>query len=146
MPLKRRPRPREIEASRIILRDSKGNERIVLDAGGEDGHASICIVSAHARGNMQVHTQPNGSVVLSIGNEAMGGVLTLSAKGLTLRAQDGRLGIVVGPVVDGNDSVTVYRDGRPVWTSPAKRVSVSKSGRSKRRSSGGKTRSRSTGA
>ena len=128
------------------MRDSKGNERIFLDAGGEDGHASICIFSADGRGNMQVGTQPDGSVVLSFGNDAMGGVLTLSAKGLVLRAKDGRLGIVVGPVVDGNDRVTVYRDGRPVWSSPAKRAAASKSGRSKRRSSGVKTRGRSAGA
>jgi hypothetical protein len=118
MSKKRRPQPREIEASRLVLRDVSGKVRIMLDAGGDDGHASICIFSPDGRGNMQIGTQPNGAVVMSFGDKRMRGMLTLSTRGMVLRAQDGRLGVVVGPIADGQDNVTVYRDGRPVWASP----------------------------
>ena len=114
----RRPKPREIEGSRLVLRDASGKVRIMLDAGGDDGFASICIFSPDGRGSMQVGTQPSGAVVMSFGNERMDGMLTLSTNGMVLRAQDGRLGVVVGSVVEGQDVVTVYRDGQPVWASP----------------------------
>src|SRR5687767_7866063 len=113
MPRKRRRQPRrhqpretEIEASRLVLRDSSGTARLMLDAGGADGFASICIFSRDGSGSMQVGTRPGGAVVMSFGNDDR---LTISARGIVLRAQDGRLGVVIGPVVDGRDDVTVYR-------------------------------------
>ncbi len=120
MSRKRRPQLREIEASRLVLRDASGTVRIILDAGGDNGYARICIFAQDGRSNMQIGTQPSGAVVMSFGNDRVDGMLTLSAGGLVLRAQDGRLGVVVGPVVDGCDSVTVYRNGQPVWASPAR--------------------------
>jgi hypothetical protein len=115
----RRPQPREIEieATRLLLRDSSGKVRIMLDAGGEDGFASICIFSRVGRGSVQIGTQPGGNVVMSFGDKRLDDMLTLSTRGMVLRAPDGRLGVVVGPVVDGRDDVTVFRDGHPVWSS-----------------------------
>jgi hypothetical protein len=93
----------------------------MLDAGGEDGFASICIFSSDGRGSVQIGAQPGGNVVMSFGDKRLDDMLTLSTRGMVLRAPDGRLGVVVGPVVDGRDDVTVYRDGQPVWTSSGHR-------------------------
>ncbi len=119
MPRNRRKRPSEIEASRIVLRDNSGRPRIVLDAGGDDGSATFGIYSPDMRQSMSVTTQPSGAVVMSFGDQAFDGMLTLSTGGIVLRARDGKLGIVVGPIVDGEYSITVHREGQPVWKSPA---------------------------
>jgi hypothetical protein len=91
----------------------------MLDAGGDDGHAHISIFSSNGRSNMQVGTQPNGGVVVSFGNEQTDGMLTLSTNGVALREQSGLLAIVIGPLIDGQYNITLYRGGNPVWTAPA---------------------------
>src|SRR5215218_6684002 len=118
MPRKRRQPLREIEASRIILRDGAGNTRIILDAGGATGdYACIYIASKDGRNSMQVGTQPSGAVVMNFSTPELSGMLTVSGEGICLRARDGRLGVTVGRVLDGLDRVTVFEDGQPVWQS-----------------------------
>lgn len=140
MAQKRRPRPREIEASKLVLRDTRGKPRIILDAGGDNGHASICIFSSDGHGNAQIASQPSGAVVMSFGNENFDGMLTLSAAGFVLRARDGRFGVVIGPDADGRDRISVYQDGEPAWTSAASdevRRPHRPSGKRRRASNGG---------
>ena len=146
MPAKRKRRAKVLEASKLVLRDASGEPRIVLDGGddhkagasivlfdssgesrialdggGENGFANMLIKSPDWRGTMQVGTQPSGAVVMSFGNKDMDGMLTLSEQGITLRARDGKLGVVIGPIHGGEDIVTVYKHGKAVWKSPTKK-------------------------
>jgi len=109
----------DIEGSRIILRDAAGKIRILLDAGSENGFASINFFSQSGAESIEIGTQPGGAVVMSF-NHGVHGMLTVSATGITLRSADGRLGVTLGRIVDDSDSLIVYRDGRPVWRSPSK--------------------------
>jgi hypothetical protein len=107
MPRKRRRQLREIEGSRIVLRDGEGNVRIMLDAGGATGdYACIYLASKDGRNSMQVGTQPGGAVAMNFSTPELDGMLTVSGDGICLRARDGRLGITVGRVLDGMDRVT----------------------------------------
>jgi hypothetical protein len=130
----RRKRLPEIEASRITLRDSAGNVRIVLDAGGEEGFARINLLSKDGKNHVMLSSQPNGGVFLSFHqNVKPTGWLTLSAEGMCLTATDGTAAVTLGRIRGGTDSIVVYRDGRPVWRAPAevkrKPVSHRRSGR-----------------
>jgi hypothetical protein len=118
---KRRRPPRQIEASRIVLRDALGKVRIVLDAGGDNGFACINLFAKDGRNSVVVGTQPNGVVVMSFNDANLYGMLTLSRAGITLRSPDGRLAVSLGRIFDDTDSITVFRDGRPVWRSPSTR-------------------------
>lgn len=120
MPGKRKSKPKVIEASQIVLKDASGKARIVLDGGGDHGYAHILVASPDWRGSMQVGTQPSGAVVMSFGTKEMDGMLTISEGGIVLRARDGNLGVVIGPIVDGHDDIIIYRNGLPVWKSPSK--------------------------
>ena len=148
MPRKRRQRPpREVEASRIVVRDTKGRVRIILDAGGDDGFASVSLFAEDGRHSLWAGTQPGGAVVMSFGTPDFDGMVTLSAEGVALRARDGRLGVTVGRVYDGTDTVTVFRDGQPVWRAPATARSAETPTRARpRRRTGGKGHRGPTGA
>ena len=115
----RRKKSSEIETSRITLRDSMGNVRIVLDAGDEEGFASINLFSKDGGNHLMLSSQPGGDVFLSFHkNVKPTGWLTLSAEGMCLHATDGTTAVTLGRIRDGTDSVVVYRDGRPVWRVP----------------------------
>jgi hypothetical protein len=109
-----------IEAKSITLRDSKGNPRIILDAGSDDGFAGIELVS-NAGNKMTISAQPSGAVAMSFDEKNLfAGMLTISSAGITIRAKDGKLGISIGKVLkDGVDRVTVFQDGQVIWEEPA---------------------------
>lgn len=101
--------------------------RILLDAGGDNGFASINLFAKDGRNGVVVGTQPSGAVVMSFNDANLYGMLTLSAAGITLRSPDGRLAVTLGRIFDDTDSLTVFRDGRPVWRSPLTRRPKAKS-------------------
>jgi hypothetical protein len=108
-----------IEAKSITLRDSKGNPRITLDAGGEDGFAGIELIS-NAGNRITISAQPSGAVAMSFDEKNLfAGMLTISSAGITIRAEDGKLGISIGKVLKGGvDRVTVFQDGQVIWEEP----------------------------
>jgi hypothetical protein len=105
-----------IEAKSITLKDSKGNPRITMDAGGEDGFASIELISGSGN-KISLSSQPSGAMVMSFDEKEMfAGMLTVSSAGITLRAKDGKLGISIGKGLgDGMDRITVFRNDQVVW-------------------------------
>jgi hypothetical protein len=114
MPSKRRRPTRQIEASRIILRDAAGKVGILLDAGSANGFANINLFAEDGMNSVQIGTQSGGHVVMSFNDSKFHGMLTLSASGLTLRSSDGHLGVRLGRILDDMDSITVFREVRPV--------------------------------
>jgi hypothetical protein len=105
----------DIRARSITLVDVSGRPRIIMEAGGADGHAHISIFS-DTHGCFSISTQPNGAVVLRIDRHPMVGALTISEKGIVLRDPDGKLGVSIGDLHgEGVQQVTVYRNGQPVW-------------------------------
>ncbi len=106
-----------IEARSITLRDSKGRPRITMDAGGDDGFATISLIS-NTNQQIVLSAQPTGNVLLHFDQSPFVGVLTISPEGLSLRAKDGKLGITVGRILNDVDRVIVFKDGQIAWQSP----------------------------
>jgi len=107
-----------IEARSITLVDSKGEPRIILDAGGDDGYAHINLFSSN--NGLEISAQPDGAVLISFFGSPNIGKLTISDKGMLLLDHDGKLGISIGDIFeDGTQSVVVYKDGQSVWRSPS---------------------------
>lgn len=56
----------EIHANRVCLYDGEGNLRILLDAGKNDGFASVSLFGKD-RQMIQISVQPDGSVGIDLG-------------------------------------------------------------------------------
>lgn len=90
----------EISANRISLYDEKGNLRILLDAGGEEGFAAISLFGKD-RQRIQISVQPDGSVGIELGGNngktvAAVGVTAQNESGISLHNDQGELGTLLG--------------------------------------------------
>jgi hypothetical protein len=111
----------EITAKSLTLVDSSGKPRILLDGGGDTGHASIRLLSPTGP-SIQLSAQPSGIVAISLDQHGMAMALTIGPRGIIIRDTAGRLGVSIGdPFSDSGElvpSVTIYRDGQPVFSLP----------------------------
>jgi len=55
----------DITARSLTLVDAAGRPRIIMDAGSDDGHATLTVVSTTGE-RVEIAAQPNGTVALSI--------------------------------------------------------------------------------
>src|SRR2546429_2012715 len=125
----RAKKPRRITAQSIGLVDATGKTRILMDAGSADGYASICLFAKDGR-SIQISTQPNGALVIALHGKrclATFSVNTDEDGGLSIRDRRGRLGSTLGSVFDsGQHRLTLFRHGRPYWTTPRPRTRTKK--------------------
>ncbi len=106
-----------IEARSITLRDSKGNPRITMDAGGDDGFATITLIS-NTNQRIVLSAQPTtGDVIISFDRLPQIGTLSIHSLGITLRAPDGRLGVIMG-LIEGTERILVYENGQVAFEAP----------------------------
>jgi len=121
--------PKTITARLINLVDSEGKMRIVLDAGGSDSFASICLFD-RVGGAIQICSQPNGALVIGIAKKRSQAVFALGPKGdslLSLTDRKGRLGArIESSSKSGEHNVLLFKKGQICWSAlrskPAKRV------------------------
>ncbi len=107
-----------ITTTSITLVDSSGKTRMLLDGGGDTGCASINLFSPTGQA-VHIAAQPGGHVTLALDCKQVKLGITLGPCGLTIRDSKGLLGITVGdPFEDGTLSVTVFRDGQPIYSIP----------------------------
>src|SRR5947209_15093399 len=100
MPSPRTKRPKRITAQSIALVDAAGETRILMDAGGTDGYASICLFAKGGR-SIQISTQPNGMLVVALHGKRCLATLTINADedgALSIRDRRGLLGTTLGSV------------------------------------------------
>ena len=108
----------DITARSLTLVDAAGRPRIMMSAGGEDGYANLTIASTTGE-LVEISAQPNGTIALSFHHSPRTGLLTITKRGLNLRARDGKFAVTIGDMFDdGVERLTVYRDGQPVWEMP----------------------------
>ena len=107
-----------ITARSITIVDAAGRPRIMLEGGGEDGFATLTLVST-TREQIQLSAQPDGAVTLALGGPALHGRIIISDCGFDLRARDGKFAVTIGDFFrEGSDRITVHRDGQPIWSVP----------------------------
>src|SRR4051812_46494701 len=110
-----------ITAKSLTLVDSSGKPRVLLDGGGDTGHAAICLFSP-AGPSIQLTAQPSGIVGISLDQHGMAMALTIGPRDITIRDSVGRLAITIGdPFSESGTqipSVTIYRDGQPIFSLP----------------------------
>jgi hypothetical protein len=112
---------RHIVAHSITLQDTKGNPRIYMDAGDEDGFATISLFGKNGR-CILISSQPNGSLSIALVGNGANGVLSMSPEndaGLSLSDRRGRLGARLGPSMGtGEPSLELFKDGQLCLTLP----------------------------
>jgi hypothetical protein len=106
----------ELIARRITLVDSQGNPRICLVADHPDGRCSIRLGSP-ATGGIQIEAAPGELPHVRMTSPTKFGELSITSEGVTLRAKDGRLGVILGRSLDGRDDLIVFKDGQIAWRS-----------------------------
>lgn len=125
-----------MEANCIHLYDTTGKLRIMLDAGDESGFASINLFSTTGK-NIQISTQPNGSLAISLMGQRSTAHATLGlsddeAPGLHLSDRDGKLGTTLGALLDDTHRLVLFDGGQPYWSTPKpKKCKVTKGTRTK---------------
>ena len=111
-------KPKRITATSITLVDSSGRPRIALDGGGDSGCASISVISPTEQ-YASIIAQPDGSLGISLDHDNIRLALTLGPSGLVIRDSAGLLAVTIGDLFHrGEPSITVYREGQPVWSAP----------------------------
>jgi hypothetical protein len=120
-------KPKHITARSISLEDAKGKMRIYMDAGTGDGFASISLFGDSR--SIQLSTQPDGSVVISLQGKKCFASLGMNANedaGLSIRDRQGLLGTMLGSMFDsGEHHLTVFKNGQIYWStrkSPIKKI------------------------
>ncbi|OHE82937.1 MAG: hypothetical protein A2107_12110 [Verrucomicrobia bacterium GWF2_62_7] len=122
---KTKRRLRTVAANRIVLYDAEKRMRILLDATGVDGHASIVLFSKRGH-SIQISVQPDDSFGISlIGRKGQDvaelGVSPDGLPGLILKNPEGKLAALLGHLSGaGVDQPTLilFKDGQPCWRAP----------------------------
>ena len=110
--------PQDIVARSITLVDSTGTPRIHMQAERSDGTCCITLDSP-VTGGIQIEAGPNRTAAIAISAPKQFGTISISQDGLSIRATDGKLGVLIGKHLDGkSDQITIFRDGQPIWHSP----------------------------
>ncbi len=89
----------DITARSLTLVDAAGRPRIMMSAGGEDGYANLTITSTTGE-LVEISAQPNGTIALSFHHSPRTGLLTITKRGLDLRAPDGRFAVTIADMFD----------------------------------------------
>ena len=122
---KRTPKPKDIVARSISIKDSKGNTRIYMAALDEPSYASICLFGPRERA-MELSADHEGGLHMSLrdGSGKIVASLGISADdhvGVSLC--DHRIGArteLGSGWVDGKHSISVFHGGKLKWTTEKK--------------------------
>lgn len=120
---KRKQKDRHITAHSITLLDSKGNARILMDAGNGDGYATICLFGEDDR-SIQISTSAEGGLHISLLGKrsrvsASLGMNSNEDAGLSIRDRKGLLGTMLGSTLDASvHQLVIFQDGQQYWSTP----------------------------
>ena len=125
MPRQTHPTQKNLTANKLTLVDAAGKTRILLDAGGVDGYASIWLFGKNKTA-IELSTQPNGTVVVALKGPRRHALLSLNTDGdshLSFTDRSGRKGLCVGSVFEpGTHKIVIFRKGQVGWEAPAKKT------------------------
>lgn len=115
-----------IEADIIQLKDNEGRVRILLDGGSCNGVASIALFSRDDKRTVNITSQQDNRVEISLRGCGGTSFLTLSMdsnnkSSITLSDVNGRFGIILGASPLCNDSgnqIQLFHDGQVCCTLP----------------------------
>lgn len=106
--------PEELRAERIVIVDSKGNPKIVLE--GETPSGGCMIAIGNPKGGVQIDANPDTGFTGIALSGGFFGAVTITKEGITIRSKDKSLGVTIGRILNEDlDEIVIYQNGSPVW-------------------------------
>jgi hypothetical protein len=115
---------KNIRANSITLVDSEGRARITLDAGGKDGHASICLFARDGK-SVQISSQPEGAIAIHVFGRSCTSNICIGLSGderggIWISDASGRLGTILGEEPGtSTHRLLLFKDGQHFWQTPS---------------------------
>jgi hypothetical protein len=124
--MKKKPKKRSkcIKANSIVLTDSEGKTRIVLDAGEKDGYARIILFAKDGK-SIQISSQPEGAIqIILFGKKFQSHAgISIGAKGegsIFITNKEGKLGTVLGEEPETKTHrLILFKNGQHFWNTPS---------------------------
>ena len=124
MKAKAKPKRRHITANSITLLDSTGKQRIILNAGGDDGYAVIGLYANDGK-SVQISSDPDGAVQLAVFGKQCRSHISIhigadEAGHISISNSDGKPGTIIGEEPKtGIHRLVLFKKGQHFWSTPS---------------------------